>query len=46
MSDHFITNHMIPHDLYETSDLIFKDFSIPRVAIYLLWSLDSLSTSI
>ena len=36
MSDHFITDHMVPHDLYRTSDLIFKDFSIPRVVIYLL----------
>jgi len=34
MSDHFITDHMAPHDLYGTSDLIFKDFSIPRVVIF------------
>jgi len=37
---------MASYDLYGTLDLISKDFSIPRVVIYLLQSLDKLSTSI
>jgi len=46
MSDHFITDHMAFYDLHETPDLISKDFSVPKVVICLLQSLDKLSTSI
>jgi len=40
ISDHSITNHMAPHDFYETPDLIYNVF---RVVIYLFQFLDSLS---
>jgi len=36
MFDHSITNYMASYNLYKTLDLIFKDFSILRVIIYLL----------
>ena len=36
---------MVPYDLYETQNLISKDFSIPRVVTCLLQFSDNLSTS-
>ena len=35
MSNHFITDHIVPHDLYKTQDSISKDFNISRVVTYL-----------
>ena len=35
MSDHFITDHMIPHDLHRTPDSISEDLSILKVVICL-----------
>ena len=46
MLDHSIIDHIALYNLHRTPDLIFKDFSIPRVVIYLLQSSDRLSTSI
>jgi len=46
MFSHSITDYMVPHDLHRTLYSISKDFSIPRVVIYLLQSLDSFGTNI
>jgi len=46
MLDYSITDYMASYDIYRTLNLISKDFSIPRVVIYFLWFLDSLSTNI
>ena len=36
MYDHSITDNMVFHNLHRTLDLIFKDFSVPRVVTCLL----------
>ena len=36
ISNHSITDYIVSHNLYRTSDLISKNFNILRVVIYLL----------
>ena len=38
MSDHSITDHMVPHDLHRIPDSISEDLSILKVVICLFWS--------
>jgi len=35
MLDYLITNHMVSYNVHKTLDLIFKNFRVSRVIIYL-----------